>query len=181
MDHQQISESVAQQLARAWETHRTPAFVEYLLQTFGCEPLMPIRFGGIFALQMIGGYFYPDLPPGRGQIVERLWLIDDAGYRLSSIDELCAVENLESENPLVVYDSSRTSYEPIDCSQPWLLVYPRFKFCVREDRLIYYEQYGFAAGCTKVEKLVIGDQVSIQNVCVTRTIWQGHLKGVTHA
>ena len=62
--------------------------------------------------------------------------------------------------------------EPIDCSQPCLLIYPRFKFCIRDDRLIYYEQFGFSAGCTKVGKLDISDRVNIQDVCVTRTIWQ---------
>src|SRR5690349_14243600 len=127
MEHQVVSESIANQLAHIWAIHRSPAFVEYLLQTFGCEPLKPVGFAGIFSLQMIGGYFYPDLPPGRGPIVERLWLMDDTGFRPSSMDELRSVENLESENPLVVYDPSRASYKLIG-SQPWLLAYPRFKF-----------------------------------------------------
>ena len=72
---------------------RTPAFVEYLLQTLGCEPLKPVRFAGIFTLQMIGGYFFRDLPAGPGPVVERLWLTDDAGFRASSMTELLAAEN----------------------------------------------------------------------------------------
>jgi hypothetical protein len=175
MDPQFVPESIARQLAPVWAIHQTPAFVEYLLQTFGCEPLKPVRFAGIFTLQMIGGYFFPDLPAGPGPIVERLWLTDDTGFRPSSLDELLPVGNLESDNPLVVYDPSRASYKPIR-SQPWLLVYPRFKFCVRDDTLIYYEQFGFLAGCTKVGKLVISDRISVQDLCVTKTTWQGHFK-----
>jgi len=175
MDHQFVLESIAQQLAHVWAIHRDPAFVEYLLQTFGCEPLKPVRFAGIFSLQMIGGYFFQDLPAGPGPIVERLWLMDDTGFRPCSMDELRSVENLESDNPLVVYDPSRASYKPIR-SQPWLLVYPRFKFCVKDDNLIYYEQFGFSAGCTKVGKLFISNHLNIQGVCITRTIWQGYLK-----
>ena len=176
----EVSESVAHQLASVWAIYRTQGFVEHLLQTYGCEPLKPVKFAGIFTLQMIGGYFYPDLPPGRGPIVERLWLIDDTGFRPSNIEELRSKENLESDNPLVVYDSPpASSYEPIDCSQPWLLVYPRFKFCVRDDRLIYYEQFGFSVASTQVGKLVISDRVNIQDVSVTRTIWQGQLRNAT--
>ncbi len=179
MDQQFVSDSIAYQLAQVWAIHRTPAFAEYLLKTFGCEPLKPVGFAGIFSLQMIGGYFYPDLPPGTGPVVERLWLTDDRGFRPSSVDELRSVENLESDNPLVVYEPSRASYALIDCSQPWLLVYPRFKFFVRDDKLIYYEQFGFSAGCTKVGRSVMSDRVNIQDVCVTRTIWQGRLREVT--
>jgi hypothetical protein len=175
VDHQFVSESVAHQLAaNVWAIHRASAFVEYLLQTFGCEPLNPVRFAGIFSLQMVGGYFYPDLPPA-APVVERLWLMDDRGFRPSNMDELRSAENLESDNPFVVYNQSHLSYKLIN-SQPWLLVYPRFKFCVRDDSLIYYEQFGFHAGCTKVGKLVISDQVNIQDVRIIRTIWQGSMK-----
>ena len=178
MDHQIVSESIARQLAHVWAIRRTTAFVDYLLQTFGCEPLEPVGFAGIFSLQMVGGYFFPDLPAGPGPIVERLWLMDDTGFRPSSLDELRSVENLESDNPLVVYDPSRKSYELIATSQPCLLMYPRLKFCVRDDNLIYYEQFGFFAGCTKVGKLIMGNRLSIENVRTTRTIWQGHLQDV---
>jgi hypothetical protein len=172
MDHQFVAESIARQLAGVWAIRRTPAFVDYLLQTFGCEPLQPIGFAGIFSLQMVGGYFYPDLPPA-APVVERLWLMDDTGFRPSNMDELRSAENLESDNPLVVYGPSRASYKLIN-SQPWLLVYPRFKFCVRDDIVTYYEQFGFHAGCSKTGKLVINDRVSIQDACVTKTTWQGH-------
>src|SRR5262245_18807465 len=175
MDPQFVAESVARQLAHVWAFHETPAFVDYLLQTFGCEPLKPVRFAGIFSLQMIVGYFFPDLPAGPGPIVERLWLTDDTGFRPSSMNELLPVENLESDNPLVIYDPSRASYKPIR-SQPWLFVYPRFKFCVREDELIYLEHFGWPATCTKVGKLVVTDRVNIQHVCTTWTIWQGFLR-----
>jgi hypothetical protein len=175
MHHEIVSESIARQLAHVWAFRRTPAFVDYLLQTFGCEPLEPVGFAGIFTLQMIGGYFFPDLPAGPGPIVERLWLMDDMGFRPSSLAALRSVENLEGDNPLVVYAPSRASYKPIR-SQPWLLVYPRFRFCVRDDTLIYHEEFGFLAGCKKVAKLVISDRVNIEEVRTTWTSWQGHLK-----
>jgi hypothetical protein len=175
MDHQFVSESVAHQLAtNVWAVHRASGFVEYLLQTFGSEPLNPVGFAGIFSLQMVGGYFYPDLPTA-GPVVERLWLMDDTGFRPSNMDELRSAENQESDNPFVVYDPSRLSYKLIN-SQSWLLVYPRFKFCVRDDTLIHYEQFGFHVGCTKVGKLVISDRVNIQDVRITWTIWQGSMK-----
>src|SRR5215204_4055438 len=91
-----ISESIARQLAQVWAIHRTPAFVEYLRQTFGCESRKPVRLAGIFSLQMIGGYFLPDLQAGRGPVVERLWLTDDTWFHASSMGELLSVENLES-------------------------------------------------------------------------------------
>jgi hypothetical protein len=175
MNHQFVCENIARQLASVWAIHRDPAFVKYLLQTFGCEPLKPVRFAGIFSIQMIGGYFFPDLPAGPGPVVEGMWLTDDTGFRPSSMKELLPVENLDSENPLVVYDQAHRSYQPIRF-QPLLLLYPRFNFCVREDKLIYIEQFGNLAGCKKVGKLVIGDSVSIQDVCVTFTMWQGHPK-----
>src|SRR5262249_36580409 len=159
-----ISESIARQLAQVWAIHRAPAFVEYLRQTFGCEPREPVRFAGVFCLRMIGGYFFPDLPAGPGPVVEGLWLAGDTGVRASSMDEFLSAANLESDNPLMVCDPSRASgwrrligwasQKPIG-SQPWLLVYPRFKFCVRGDRLIYQEQFGISAVCTKVGELVV--------------------------
>ena len=106
--------------------------------------------------------------------------MDDTGFRPSSMDELRSVENLESDNPLVVYDPSRASYELIS-AQPWLLVYPRFRFFVRDNNLIYHEVFGFRAGCKKVGKLVISDRVNIQDVSVTWTIWQGRGKDVPHS
>lgn len=175
MDHQRVSESIARQLAQVWAIHKEPAFVEYLRQTFGCEPREPVRFAGIFSLQVIGGYFFPDLPAGPGPIVERLWLMDDRGFRASSLDEFRAAENLESDNPLVHFEPGSASYELID-SQPWLLVYPQFKFCVRDDRLIYYEQFGFSAGCTKIGKLVVSDRVNIEATRITTKLWQGRLE-----
>jgi len=35
MNHQFVPKSIAHQLAHVWAIHRAPAFVEYLLQTFG--------------------------------------------------------------------------------------------------------------------------------------------------
>jgi hypothetical protein len=130
MDPQFVPESIAYQLAQIWAVHRTPAFVYYLLETFGCEPLKPVEFAGIFSLQMTGGYFFPDLPAGPGLIIGRLWLMDDTGFRPSSLNELRPVENLESDNPLVVYDPSSASYQPIR-SQPCLHVYPRLTLVPR--------------------------------------------------
>ena len=184
MDHERVSENVARQLAQVWAIHRTPAFVEYLRQTFGGEPQKPVRFAGIFCLQMIGGYFFPDLPAGPGPVVEGLWLTDDTGFRASSMDELLSADNvdrdnplemnLDSDNPLEVYDPSRGSYEPIS-SQPYLFIYPRFLFCVRGDRLIYIETFGFFAWCKKVGKLVVKERVQIENTRVTTKLWQGRL------
>ncbi len=184
-----ISESIARQLAQVWTIHRTPAFVEYLRQTFGCEPLKPVRFAGIFSLQMIGGYFFPDLPAGPGPVVERLWLTDDTGFRASSLGELMSVEKLEngfrtaleSDNALVVYDPSRVSSEPIS-SQPCLFVYPRLLFFVRGDGLIYIENFGYCAWCTKVGKLLVSDRVHAQDTRITKRMWQGQLVGMeSHA
>ena len=177
MDPQAVSESVARQLAQVWAIHRTPAFVEQLLQTYGCEPLKPVRFAGIFSLQMIGGFFFPDLPAGPGPVVERLWLMDDSGFRPANMDELRSVENLASDNPLVVYDSSRASYDLIG-PHPRLHAYPRFRFCVRDSSLVYHEEFGFKAGCRKAAKLVISNEVYIQDVCVQWTIWQSRLRDV---
>jgi hypothetical protein len=175
MDQQSVSEIVARQLARVWEIHRTPAFVDYLLQTFGCEPLRPVQFAGIFSMQMIGGYLFPDLPAGPGPVVEGLWLMDDAGLRPSNMGELRSVADRESDNPLVVFDPSSASYKPIGF-QPRLFVYPRIKFCVRKDRIVYCEVFGCFATCTKSGKLVVADQVSIQDVYATATTWQGRYK-----
>ena len=182
MDHQHVCESVACQLAQVWAIHRTPAFVEYLRQTFGGEPREPVRFAGIFSMQMIGGYFYPDLPAGPGPVVERVWLTDDAGFRASSVGELLSVEDrengvaiaLESDNALVVYDPSRVSSEPIS-SQPCLFVYPKFLFCVRGDGLVYIENFGYSAWCKKVGELVVSDRVQIQNTRIRTKMWQGRL------
>jgi hypothetical protein len=88
---------------------------------------------------------------------------------------LRSVENLESDNPLVIFDPSHASYKMIN-SQPWLLAYPRFKFFIREDTVIYNEQFGFFAGCTKIGRLAINDSVIIQDVCLTTTTWQGRYK-----
>jgi hypothetical protein len=181
LDQQRISESIARQLADVWAIHRTPAFVEYLRHTFGGVPRKPVRFAGIFSLQMIGGYFCPDLPAGPGPVVEQLWLTDDTGFHASSMRELLSAETQESDNPLVVYDPSRVSYEPID-SQPFLHVYPRFLFLVRGDGLIYIENFGFSAWCRKIGKLVVGDRVHIQDTCITTRMWQGQLVGTeSHA
>ncbi len=176
MDPGVVSESIARQLAHVWAIHRTPAFVEYLLQTFGGEPRKPVRFAGIFSLQMIGGYFFPDLPAGPGPVVEGLWLTDDAGFRASSMRELLSAENLE-DNRLEVYNPSRGSYEPIS-SQPCLFVYLRFLFCVRGDGLIHIENFGFVAWCKKVGKLVVSDQVQIQDTRIKTKMWQGRLVGM---
>jgi hypothetical protein len=180
LDHQLVSESIARQLAGVWATHRTPAFVEYLRQAFGCEPRQPVRFAGIFSLQMIGGYFFPDLPAGPGPVVEQLWLTDDTGFRASSMRELCATDNLESDNPLVVYDPARRSLEPIG-SQPCLHVHPRFMFLVRGDGLIYREMFGFSAGCTKVALLGGSDRVQIRETRITNKLWQGRFVVMEHA
>jgi hypothetical protein len=181
LDHQRLPESIARQLAQVWAIHRTPAFVEYLRQTFGCEPRKPVRFAGIFCLQMIGGFFFPDLPAGPGPVVEGLWLTDDTGFHASSMGELRSAENLdplqgsvESDNPLVIYNPSRVSYEPIS-SRPCLFVYPRFLFCVRGDGLIYTESFGNSAWCTKVGKLVVSDRVHAQDTRITTRMWQGQL------
>jgi len=185
LDHQLVCESVACQLAQVWAIHRTPAFVEYLRQTFGGEPRKPVRFGGIFIMQMIGGYFYPDLPAGPGPVVERVWLTDDTGFRASSVSELLSVEDrengiaiaLESDNVLVVYDPSGVCSEPIS-SQPCLFVYPRFLFFVRGDGLIYIENFGYSAWCTKVGKLVVSDRVQAQDTRITTRMWQGQLERI---
>jgi hypothetical protein len=171
-------------LAQIWATHRTPAFVEYLRETFGGEPREPVRFAGIFSMQMIGGYFYHDLPAGPGPVVERVWLTDDAGFRASNMDEYRSVEDrengiviaLESDNALVVYDPSRGSSEPIS-SQPCLFVYPRFLFFVRGDELIYIETFGYSAWCRKVGKLVVNDRVHVQDTRVATKMWRGNLVG----
>jgi len=172
LDHQRVCESIARQLAHVWAIHRMPVFVEYLRQTFGGEPRKPVRFAGIFCLQMIGGYFFRDLPAGPGPVVEGLWLTDDTGFRASHMDELLAAEKLESDNPLVVYDPSRGSFEPIG-SQPYLFVYPRLLFFVRGDGLIYIENFGYDAWCKKVGKLVVCDRVRIQDTRITTKMWQG--------
>lgn len=175
MDHQRVCESVACQLAHVWAIHRTPAFVEHLRQTFGCEPQKPVRFAGMFSLQMIGGYFFPDLPAGPGLVIEGLWLTDDTGFHASSMGELLATEeNLESDNPLLVYDPSHVSGEPIS-SQPCLFVYPRFLFCVRGDELMYIESFGYCAWRRKVGKLVVNDRVRIYDTHVPAKMWQGRL------
>ncbi len=184
-----ISESIARQLAQVWAIHRTPAFVEYLRQTFGGEPREPVRFAGIFSMQMIGGYFYPDLPAGTGPVVERVWLTDDTGFRASSMGELLSVEDRESgfatpresDNALVVYDPSRVSSEPIS-SQPCLFVYPRILFFVRGDELIYIEDFGYSAWCRKVGKLVVSDRVHVQYTRIETRMWRGKLAGMeSHA
>ena len=189
MDHQLVCESVACQLAQVWAIHRTPAFVEYLRQTFGGEPREAVRFAGIFSMQKIGGYFYPDLPAGPGPVVERVWLTDDTGFRASSVSELLSVEDrenglaiaLESDNALVVYDPSRVSSEPIS-SQPCLFVYPRVLFFVRRDELIYIENFGYSAWCRKVGKLVVSDRVYAQDTRITTRMWRGTLVGMeSHA
>jgi len=177
MDNWLIAENIAKQLTQVWTIHRDPGFVDYLLQTFGCEPLKPVRFSGIFSMQMIGGYFFSDLPAGPGPIVERLWLMDDTGFRESGLDELRPVENVESDNPLVVYEESRVSYNPIR-SQPLLLAYPRIKFAVRDDKIIYYEMFGFGAGCSKVGNVVVNDRVIITELGITTTSWQGRFKEI---
>jgi hypothetical protein len=137
---------------------------------------------------MIGGYFFPDLPAGPGPVVERLWLTDDTGFRRSSMGELRSAEHLdplqgavESDNPLVIYDPSRVTYEPIS-SQPCLFVYPRFLFFVRGDELIHIENFGNSAWCTKVGKLVVSDRVHAQDTRITTRMWQGRLVGIkSHA
>src|SRR5262245_46903780 len=185
LDQQRVCESVACQLAQVWAIHRTPAFVEYLRQTFGGEPREPVRFAGIFIMQMIGGYFYPDLPAGPGPVVEQVWLTDDTGFRASSMNEYRSVEDrengvviaLESDNMLVVYDPSRACSEPIS-SQPCLFVYPRFFFFVRGDGLIHIENFGYSAWCKKVGKLVISDRVQIQDTRIRTNMWQGRLVGM---
>jgi hypothetical protein len=191
LDHQRLPEGIARQLTQVWATNRTPAFVEYLRQTFGCEPRMPVRFAGIFSLQMIGGYFVPDLPAGPGPVVEGMWLTDDTGFRASSMDEMQSAENpalhkgcdrrilssLESDNPLVVYDLAHARDEPIS-AQPYLFVYPKYFFCVRGNELIYIENFGYSAWCTKVGKVVLSDRVQIQNTRITKRMWQGHLVGM---
>ena len=188
MDHQPLSESIARQLAQVWAIHRTPAFVEYLRQTFGGEPRKPVRFAGIFCLQMIGGYFFPDLPAGPGPVVEGMWLTDDTGFRASSMDEMLSAENpahlevcgrrmpssLESDNVLVVYDPAHACDEPIS-SQPCLFVYPKFLFCVRGDGLVYIENFGYSAWCKKVGKLVVRDRVQIQDTRVTMGMWEAQI------
>lgn len=182
MDQQQICETVACQLAQVWAIHRAAAFVEYLRQTYGCEPQVPVRFAGIFSLQMIGGFFYPDLPAGPGPVVEAMWLTDDTGFRASSMGEMLSVENQEngiaaareSDNALMVHDPSRGSTEPIS-SQPHLFVYPRVLFCVRDDELIYIENFGYSAWCRKVAKLLVSDRVHVRDTCITTRMWQGKL------
>lgn len=181
MDQQRVCESIARQLADVWAIHRTPAFVNYLQQTFGCEPRESVRFAGIFSLQMIGGYFFPDVPAGPGPVIERLWLTDDKGFRAISMDELLSTEGndplaprLESDNPLVIYDRSSGSCEPIS-SQPSLFVYPRFLFCVRGDEVIFIESFGYCAWCRKVGKVIVGDGVQIKDTHVLANMWQGCL------
>ena len=179
MDHLSVAESIARQLAHIWTIHRTPAFVDYLRQTFGCEPLEPVKFAGYFSVQMQGRYFFPDFPAGPGPVIEAVWLMDDTGFRPSNLAEWLPVVELESDNPLVVYAPSRwprwlkrASWKPIGL-QPYLCVYPCFRFSVWDNKIIYYEQYGVFAGCSKVGKLVISDRVAIQDVCMTTTTWQG--------
>ena len=191
MDRERIPESIARQLAQVWAIHRTPAFVEYLRQTFGCEPRKPVCFGAMFCLQMIGGYFFRDLPAGPGPVVEGIWRTDDTGFRASSMEEMLTAENptprepgerrmpvsLESDNPLVIHDPAQACAEPIG-SQPCLFVYPKFLFCVRGDGLIYIESFGYSAWCTKVGKLVIGEHVQIQDTRITKNMWQGQFVDV---
>lgn len=182
MDHQLVCESVACRLAQVWAIHRNPAFVEYLHQTFGGEPQKPVRFAGIFTLQMIGGYFFRDLPAGPGPVVEQVWLTDDTGFRASSMGELLSVEErtngfataLESDNALVVHDPTRGSSEPIG-SQPHLFVYPRILFHVGGDTLTYIENFGYSAWCKKVGKLVVGERVRTQDVRIATRMWRGQL------
>jgi hypothetical protein len=176
MDHQLVCESIAQQLAQVWAVHRTPAFVAYLLETYGCVPRQPVQFAGIFSLQMIGGYLFPDVPAGPGPVIERLWLTDATGFHESNTRELLSAEKLQSDNPLVVYEPSRASYEPID-SHPWLHVYPQFRFCVGGDRLRYHEHFGFCVGCTKHAKLVVSDRVHIQDTRIQFKLWRGRQEG----
>jgi hypothetical protein len=89
--------------------------------------------------------------------------------------ELLAAEpNLESDNPLLIYDPPRVSSEPIS-SQPCLFVYPRLMFCANGDRLIYIENYGYFAWCKKVGKLVVSDRVQIQETRIETGMRQGQL------
>ena len=181
MDHQRLAESIARQLAHVWAFHRTPAFVEYLRQTFGGEPQKPVRFAGIFCLQMIGGYFFPDLPAGPGPVVEGLWRMDETGFGASTMDEFRLADHpivldgsRESDNALVVYDPAHAHAEPIG-AQPCLFVYPKFLFCVRGDGLTYIENFGYSAWCKKVGKLVVCDRVQIQHTRIKCRMWQGRL------
>jgi hypothetical protein len=190
MDHQHVSESIACQLTQVWAIHRTPAFVEYIRQTYGGEPRKPVRFAGIFSLQMIGGYFFPDLPAGPGPVVEGLWLTDDTGFRASTMDEMLSAENpappkgrerrmpssLESDNELVVHNPAHACDEPIS-AQPCLFVYPKYLFCVRGDGLFYIENFGYCAWCKKVAKLVVSNRLQIQDARITTRMWQGRLVG----
>ena len=52
---------------------------------------------------------------------------------------------------------------------------PRFLFFVRGDGLIYIENFGYAAWCMKVGKLVASDRVEIQDTRITTRMWQGRL------
>jgi hypothetical protein len=181
MYHRRLVESIARQLAQVWAIHRTPAFVEYLRQTFGGEPQKPVRFAGIFCLQMIGGYFFPDLFAGPGPVIEGLWLTDETGFGVSSMDSFRLADHptlldgsLESDNPLVVYHPAHARTELIS-PQPCLFVYPKFLFCVRGDGLIFIENFGYSAWCKKVGELVVSDRVQIQNTRIRTKMWQGRL------
>ena len=185
MDPQSVAECIARHLTQGWALHRTPAFIDYLLQNFGCEPLEPVRFAGFVVAQMNAGRFFPDYPDRLGPFFERTWLMDDAGFRAISVDEWLSVEGLESNNPLVVYAPSRwprwlkrATCKPIGL-QPYLRVYPSFMFGVMEDKIKYYEQYGVFAGCGKFGKIVVGKGVIIQDVGVEYTSWQGGYKDLS--
>jgi hypothetical protein len=56
MDHERVAEAIARQFASVWSMHRTDAFVKYLLQTFGCEPLKPVAFHGLLLFEMTDGF-----------------------------------------------------------------------------------------------------------------------------
>jgi hypothetical protein len=170
MDPQSVAEGIARQLARVWAIHRDPAFVDYLRQSFGCEPLMPVAFSGVFVVQVEVAYFFPDSPRD-GPMVERVWLTDDAGFRLSSLGELQSAQSLQSDNPLVIYDPSHTRYQRASRVYTCLHESARFRFAFKDDNLAYHEDYGHMAVCRKVGKLVVGDGVNIQNVRTEWTAW----------
>ena len=76
MSRQSASLLIAQTLAKAWEFHQSPSFVDYAKEAFGCSIDKPVKCDEIY----IGEAEEGDARAGMiGSMIKQWWIVNDSG------------------------------------------------------------------------------------------------------
>lgn len=130
-----LVEQILHKLAEYWNLHQSPAFLAYLMDTFGTAPLELPQFDCIYVVQAREG----DAVQGWiGGLIVQWWIVDNQGIRPISTPDLPrqpdAPENLRSG------------------------FYPRpvIKFFFSGEQVTTGESYGPIYTCRKTARLEMG-------------------------